>query len=904
MHPVNRGWFQLLPACCLVVFFADCALFAGGAAPSGSPTPTPGQSSAAVANHDRIVTRSDGARYVVTGHNNVAHRLMDPGLWSKGPGLLPRPKLGANLPCQPVTIASASGTPDHYDLQALGYMTPVRDQLQRGNCNTYASMGDLEMEYVIDYSNKHHLNKEQTAAYAKTVQFSEQYLDVVRNIANGPGQGYLDGSIDAQDLLMLNPTCGGVPTLALPPLVQWPQIQRRETMDYEMMLPVPLPTVGSSTTPAVDTLTFEALLNMQSPNGISPSNGRSAVLNWELADLAWNFAPNAASSPTPSPAADQADNYQGMFPPPAVHEAAQYAPLKVVQIEHYDAVTYKADSNGNPVWVINGSLKHGIPLETLPDGCGATTIWDFPVVTPERGETPAQKKCYEILAAPYEALLAQDHPIAFGADVDVWNRDTFSYMPQTANGTTAMVLDFSQTGNYYGQKVPLQFPYLPDHAMLLIGYDRQHHLFHFRNSWGDTWGASDSTQEGDGTAWMTYDLLLRTIHDALYIDGVWHGGNVPNGIWFGLWRGSLNGDKGVAVVDRFVGGFSTDVESQNKIWIGSLGNPGGIFYGASGAQTPFQMMSWSLDPSSQTYSADFWDMSSSQLLFTLKKTMGSSLPQAAFVSAGGQVASAPWSKCETQVAYNYVVQPASIQDLTTASDPYLLPPCGKDTQPWRVSPSWSCRAGDTYEEYVGYDYPSGGQNANTVQRGCLNTSGPPRCPSWAGPMKLMRDQEPIQYTQSLEVVSPSGFDFLDVCMWLNSDGSPDTSCLQSQNGCWTPACSTPKSVFGVPQAVLNLGADYYDDTQHNLSNNGDWVRQGQDLCVRSAYPPAPVCPDGYVLSPNGNDCFLAMRTCGTGYKPADDLTCLPVVLPPLKGVGLKTGPASSPTKALTGAPPR
>jgi hypothetical protein len=520
-----------------------------------------------------------------------------------------------------------------------------------------------------------------------------------------------------------------------------------------------------------DTLDFTTMMGATGPTG---SNGVPMALNIDLANYQWSNLTPALGAPTGPGAA--------VFPPQAVHDQAFWAPLKVVPV----------------------SLPNGADLAD----CDKTELTSYPPVTSSAAPSGgASLKCYEALAAPVEQVLSEHHAISVAVNFDLFKMST-------------------SLGAYYYDNPTSENPH--DDVILLVGYDRTSQQFKIKNSWGTQWGIN-------GFAYVTYDLMLRTMGGAAYVDEVYDSsqGPVPNLMWRGLWRGQLGGKSGVAAVHHLLWDSTSATET-----------PAGIFYGEDGTQTPINFLSWEIktDGSSASYTGHFGD-ANFKALFSLTLQKGSLDPIATYVDAVGK-SGASWYKCNPDGLAVESVLPESY--LQAESDPYLLPPCldTQPAQPWHVSPTWSCPQGAIYVDSISYEPPGG--TTHSYRNGCLAVSGtPPKCPSGD------RIEQDKAQTKGFDPgnTAPGAPLWLDVCSGAASLSCNPNETDTSNGGCPRPTCPAPTSVFGIGGAQLTIGS----------TEAGVWAKQGADVCVTEAGVATAKCPDGYALSGNGNDCVLKAK---------------------------------------------
>jgi hypothetical protein len=820
----------------------------------------------------RPVTRADGSMAYVSKLKNLASTVSQklPG----GPALAP-PDEGLTV-CPIRVVPASPETPPRWDLHAAfgaeDLLSPVHDQMARGNCTIFSETSALETEYIAAYGQHH--SEAETQAFREQFNLSEQYLmdmafltvsvplfvDGFWNNTPGPYDPPPAGTVATANLTSLNPTCGGTPLLGLPRIEDWPTARADATILYPMMQSVPMVVDGRAAVGPVDTHAFSSMLSLPqaSPPAIFPdllsavgANGRPLGLNLDLANFGWSNTPGTM------------DPAHSVYPPSYVHEDARYAPSKWVSLQ-----AYNANAQGTP--------------QTLPSPCGNAHIWEYPIVTPFSPATADQVACYQALAAPFETTLSENHPIIFGTDVDAWNFDpfplTFFEPPMTSpsywtgggdfTGTALLDCGDASSGNPNGCSGPYPLAGSGDHTILLIGYDDERQLFHIKNSWGTAWGTgqgSSGTGAPDGTAWMTYDLFFRTVVDPGFIDGVWDPTGamatdnpvpepIPNGAWFGFWQAELGGSLGVAVIGHYPQNTSL-LDPNAGIAYGRPGDPYGTFYPMDGTTpTIFRLNAWG--SAGGEYWADFEAMGPlPHQLFRLTQTFGAALPRVTWTDPSSP-SSAPttWSKCNGDNSlFESQLDTVPTWYTDVMFDPYVFPPCDGST--WHVDPAWTCPDGGDYLSEVQYQesaLPGSGQE-NEVTRLCLVRAGAPECPfeSPVGmpppPQSIYEDVDQVNMNSAVEPDQFGDFEegwaampsWVDVCA-----PTAQPSCL-SQGDCALPSCPI-QGTEGPFTRVPLLGA-----------NPGVWVRPGADVCVASAYAPTAVCPTGYVLSPNGTDCLLA-----------------------------------------------
>jgi hypothetical protein len=792
-------------------------------------------------------------------------------------------------PCAPTTVTPIV-TPPRWDMQGVfsGYgqnlMTPVDDQLQRGSCWVFAQISQLEMEYVRQYSLSH--TADQTSAYASKLQLSKQYYIEMTAIENtGPAFSEYAGTppapipaatssplIPVGDLTDLNQTCGGTPLIGVPRTAAWPYVYRSAGTEYSMMQAMPLAATEPAFIAPDDAQAFYDLLATPSTTlGGDLGNGLSLRMNLDLANFYWDNTGSA--SPTTS-----------VYPPPSVHEAARYAPMAVRYL-----ATYIDDDEATPA----------VPL---PSAC-TMAPHQYPIVVPQtplplvpRIPTVDQIACYNALAAPFETLLSQNHPIVVTTRPNDWARYSFPIK------TDAAGLAIAPGAQYWNAYNPAQWyttvlgftnptTAADQHFVTLIGYDHDRQLFHFKNEWGTDKGTGQGAGN-DGTFWMTYDLLFRTMFaEPEYIDGVWDPTNalagtgtspypepqpIPNGNWYGFWQGSIGGVGGVAVIGEFPNDtrVANPANGQNQ---GQIGNPTGEFFFSDGsAPLKFQMTEWESDAT--TYTAYFGDRTTAATpLFTLTATYGSAQPTATWTSASAGLP-AQWSKCGGEITGTVLgefvgtltVEPQSWLDIL--NDPYVLPPCNTPT--WHVAPTWTCNAGDGKPvNFVAYKTgwgttswkASAQPGEDEVTRLCLTPStAAPSCPA-GSTLKSDLNWIAETYASADNPLTGDAPQTLDACV-LTSDAtclacdSTTTDCIDEGACSWLyqpPTCPTPSGLTSSSYLPW-LGSASWTATSFAPAL---WlqVKAGADTCVSAAYPPTATCPSGYELSPNGNDCLVFVR---------------------------------------------
>jgi hypothetical protein len=786
-------------------------------------------------------------------------------------------------PCPPTTV-TPTAAPALWDMEGVfpGYgqnlMTPVDDQFNRGSCWVFAQVSQLEMEYARQYGLSH--TAAQTTAYAQSLVLSKEYFIDMTSIVNTgpvyseyaatppapiPANGATGNWLSVADQTDFNQTCGGTPLIGLPPRADWHNVERDAASIYPMMQSMPLDPGGSPMMGPDDAQTFFDTFGVFDPPSVPMggdlSNGLSYGFNLALANFYWDNTGSA--SPQTS-----------AYPPPSVHEDARYAPMAV----EYMAVYMDGDTNMPPA----------VPL---PSQC-TMAPHEYPIVTPTSSPSADQAACYDALAAPFETLLSQNHPIVVTTrpvnwDYDEWfaigSANTSYWSANDDRQTTTQILGFMNSDGTTDMQeaYPLVTETNVDqHFVTLIGYDHDRQAFHFKNEWGTGQGTGQGSGV-DGTFWMTYDLLFRTIlTEPDYIDGVWDPTNalagtstspypapapIPNGNWFGFWQGEVNGIAGIA----FIGHFPSDSRIANVVSgqsQGQIGNPVGEFYFSDGSPTlEFQMNGWDSTPT--TYTGYFATRTTGEPLFSLTATFGSTLPEATWTSATPSTPAAEWSKCGTAISGSGVngtvigaenVEPETYLDIL--DDPYVLPPCS--TAGWHTPPTWTCNVGDPSLEFVSYGLgsdPSLANNEDYVTRLCLTTSTvAPTCPAGT---TLKTDLNWIAETNArADSVIPQT---LDGCVT-----SSDTKCLNcTKSDCVTngpcgwnyypPSCPTPSGVTPTSYVPWLGGVVSWVDG-NVIPQYWANVVTGADTCVSAAYAPTATCPSGYHLSPNGTDCLATV----------------------------------------------
>jgi Papain family cysteine protease len=237
---------------------------------------------------------------------------------------------------------------------------------------------------------------------------------------------------------------------------------------------------------------------------------------------------------------------------------------------------------------------------------------------------------------PFENLIAQHHSVAFMTAVGAWSQN-----PQTG------IFEYNPNGD---QTI--------DHAMLLVGYDRDKQIFRIKNSWGPGWN-------GNGYGDFSYEFFLKTATGALYITGIRNpqqatGGNA---VWRGFWRGSLGGVNGVTVV------YHTYQPTGNT----SVVDDAAAFFGDDGSSLTF--------PNVLTATLNTVTFSGRGEVTLQQGTAGTAT---ATESPSG--ATTTWYRCgATPGQYN--INPSI--DIATVQDPYVLPPCNDTALPCCTSPNQS-----------------------------------------------------------------------------------------------------------------------------------------------------------------------------------------------------------------------
>ena len=812
---------------------------------------------------------------------------------------------GATSPCAP-TVVETVPAPVRWDMEGVfsGYgqnlMTPVDDQLGRPSCWVFAQVSQIEMEYARQYSLSH--TATQTAAYAQSLDLSKQYYIEMTSLLNTgpafseiaaippaptPANQLVSPVRSVADLTDLNQTCGNTPLLGLPPTSDWEYARRDASTIYSMMRSMPLKTGTTAFIQPDDAAAYFDSFAIGDtypslPLGGDLGNGLSYRFNLDLANFFWVNDGTAVQS-------------NSVYPPPAVHEDARYAPMAV----RFMAVFIDDDVTTPPAVALD-------PACTMAP-------WQYPIVTPTAGPTSDQITCYNALAAPYEALLSQNHPIVITTRPSNWFYDWFQIQPvltaipppsfppsywnsYNASSNYTQVLRFTNNSPKHPDTTQFLHPLIADanadqHFVTLIGYDHERQLFHFKNEAGTNVGTGQGAGP-DGTFWMTYDLLFRTqFTEPEYIDGVWDPTNalagagtdpypapapIPTGNWFGFWQGTVNGIAGLAVIGHFPYN-SRGVNLVTGQSQGQIGNPVGTFYFSDGSPAlEFQMTSW--DSTATTYTGYFNDRTAAgALLFTLTATFGSAQPTAVWTSATPSTPTASWSKCGTEFTTGPAGQLIGAENvepetwLDVLDDPYLLPPCSVPT--WRVAPTWSCNTGDTLKDFVAYktgwgtagwkdtDQPGEDQ----VTRLCLTPARvAPSCPAGT---TLKRDLNWIAETWASVDAGSTGLipQTLDAC--VTSTDSACLACDSSTTDCVTygpcgwdyypPTCPTPAGLTSTSYLPW-LGSAVWGDVPFAPAL-WEWVKLGADTCVAAAYPPTATCPAGYYLSPNGTDCLVFVR---------------------------------------------
>jgi hypothetical protein len=559
----------------------------------------------------------------------------------------------------------------------------------------------------------------------------------------------------------------------------------------------------------------------------------------------------------------------------------------------------------------------------LPAAC-TMAPHQYPIVTPQQPPllpippvppvpTADQVACYNALAAPFETLLSQNHPIVVITRPNDWAYYSFPIKPDAlgyaqppgavywnaynASWWNTTVVGFTNPGKWASSATQHYYPTGSDpkadqHFVTLIGYDHDRQLFHFKNEWGTSHGTGQGAGT-DGTFWMTYDLLFRAMFtEPEYIDGVWDPSNalagtgtdpypepdpIPNGNWYGFWQGSIGGVPGVAVIGEFPNDTHV-IDPNSGSPQGQIGNPTGEFWFSDGSPPlKFQMTQWEADAT--TYTAFFGDRTSAAApLFTLTATFGSAQPSATWTSASPGALATTWSKCGNEITGTVsgaligklVVEPESWIDIV--DDPYVLPPCNAPT--WHVAPTWSCKPGDGKPvDYVAYktgwgtsswkDSAQPGEDA--VTRLCLTASAStPSCPTNT---TLVQDVSWIADNSASADSGSTGIppQTLDVCVpktdatCLACDSST-TDCIGNGACSWLyqpPTCPTPSGLTSSSYLPW-LGSASWTATTFAPAL---WlqVKSGADTCTTAAYPPTASCPSGYLLSPNGTDCLALVR---------------------------------------------
>jgi hypothetical protein len=818
----------------------------------------------------RTVTRADGSTAYVSKLKNLASTVSQ--LLGTGPASAP-PDEGLTV-CPIRVVTAAPQAPPRWDLHAAfgmqDLLSPVHDQMARGDCTIFSETSALETEYVATYGQHH--SQAETEAFREGFNLSEQYLmdmafltasvplfvDGFWNNTPGPYDPPPAGTVTTANLTTLNPTCGGTPLLGLPRVETWPTARADATVLYPMMQSVPMVVDGRAAVGPVDTYAFSSMLSLPqaSPPAVFPAdlgavgvNGRPLALNLDLANFGWSNTPGTI------------DPTHSAYPPSSVHEEARYAPSKWISLQ-----AYNANAQGTP--------------QALPSQCGNPHIWDYPIVTPSSPTGDDQIACYQALAAPFETTLSENHAIIFGTNVDAWNFDSFpltSFTPPmtspsywTGGGvfsaTTLLDCGDASSGNPNGCSGPYPLAGSGDHTVLLIGYDHERQLFHIKNSWGTAWGTGQGmsgTGAPDGTAWMTYDLFFRTVMNPAFIDGVWDPTGamatddpvpepIPNGAWFGFWQAELGGSFGVAVIGHFPQNTSL-LDPNAGIAYGRPGDPYGTFYPLDGTTpTTFRLNAWG--SAGQSYWADFEAMGPlPHQFFRLTQTFGAALPRVTWTDLTSSSTAKTWSKCSG----NTSLLESQLDTLPTwytdvMFDPYIFPPCDGST--WHVDPTWTCPDGGDYVSEVQYQESaiSGSGQENEVTRLCLSTAGAPEClvPSPAGPpsppLSIYEDVEQVNMNSAVEPDQFGDYEEGWAAMpnWVDVCAPTSQPLCLGLGTCALPSCPS-SGTSGPLTRVPLLGA-----------NPWVWVREGADVCVAAAYAPTAVCPSGYVLSPNATDCLL------------------------------------------------
>jgi hypothetical protein len=753
---------------------------------TGSPAPSPGDAALAITAQDRIVSDAAGDRWVVTAHNGVAHPLMHLGSGEANP-IYKVTKTSQNA-CKTKTITTAPKE-KRVMLDDLGYVPPAKDQTGRATCNVFSVVALLETEYLIQYFKMTHT---QYLASHQQMPFSlsEQYLQSLK-VETHTALHDLGSSVD--NLLRMAPFCGGAaPMYGLPPETIWPYIN--SDVDVMSQMRPSLPQAPADFAAFFGMVSFE-MYPVTTPPTVG-ANGRPSALNVDLTNYSWS---NAA----PPDNSGSLASYAAVYPPPGVHESAQYAPVDVIQL--------------------NVSTSKELAA------CKNKPMKDYSVVSStDPMVKPTPPECVAALAAPIEAVLAQHHPIAYFTDWELYHVDP-----------KMKAFVYSNPDDK-----PLNF----DHCMLLIGYDREKQVFRFKNSWGPGWN-------GNGKAEMTYDLFFRMLSGSYpaYAEKVWdpNKGALPNGIWRGFWQGTLRGIQGVAVIHHLGG-----VDDQD-LAISDGGMPAGSFYGADSSQTDFQYLDW--NQIGNSYSVRFGDQSGKPL-FTLTRSIGSPMPDATFTDlTDSKAAPAQWRKCSSNgPGVGMQLQPSTYLD--TLNDPYVLPPC-VSYPTWHTAPTWSCPSDEIFDGSIPYNRPNkaGTKIVNDWEPGCVKLDKTaPSCP--AGKTLLADVQVVDTGITTTGVVSPTSTKetWQDVCSPPQKSGAPPTTHRDSDGKfdqlgcsppfCATPTCPTPSDVFGDPSAVLK-----------NRAAGGVWSRKGDDRCIHAIHKQKASCATPYLLAPGGADCVVPVK---------------------------------------------